>query len=372
MNRKLLSIILILFSIASCNNNNDSDFTITINLESDSDNKYLYLISEIGMKMDSAIIQNGECVFSNSLTEPQLSAITPSKNPSDGMFFILDYGQTNITGSIENFSHSKISFENSKNNDLFNHFNKKNQMVSNQQYSYYLKNIEAEKINDTLTIKRIQDSISVLSEHFREFVIDFANTNKNHEGLMIAISENMIASKYDPTVLLDIYQSYPDNLKSSFYGTKLLSHLNEIDSPTLQIGDQIIDFTFNDINGKPVSIIDYRNKYVLIELWASWCAPCRTENPNLLKAYEEYNSKGFEIIGISLDTDKDSWLKAIEKDNLNWTNLSDLKGWENRIIQHYKIKGVPKNILIDRTGKIIAFDLRGVDLQNKLKQIFEK
>jgi peroxiredoxin len=372
MNRTLLSIILVLLSLISCNNNSDSDYKITINLESDSDNKYLYLISEIGMKMDSALIQNGECVFSNSLTEPQLCAVTPSKNPSDGMVFILDYGQTNIQGSIENFSQSKISFENSKNNDLFNHFNKQNKMVSNQQYSYYLKKIDAEKIGDTLTLKRFQDSTSVLAKHFKDFVVDFAATNKNHVGLVIAISENLIISRYDTTVLFDIYNSYPDNLKSSFYGTKHLNHLNAINSPSLQVGDQIIDFTLNDINGKSVSIIDYRNKFVLIELWASWCAPCRAENPNLLKAYEEYNSKGFEIIGVSLDTDKDSWLKAIEKDNLNWTNLSDLKGWENELVQHYKINGVPRNILIDKTGKIIAIELRGADLQNKLKQIFEK
>jgi len=372
MNRTLLSIIFIIFSLISCDSNTVSDYTITINLESDADNKYLYLFSQIGMKMDSALIQNGECMFTNSLTEPQLCAVTPSRNPSDGVVFILDYGQTTITGSIENFSQSEINFQNSINNDLFSHFNKQNDLVSNQQYSYYLKRIEAEKINDTLSLTQIQDSISVLSKQFKDFVIDFANTNKDHEGLVIAISENLIASKYDTIVLFDIYNSYPDKLKSSFYGTKLLNHLNELNSPVIHVGDQVIDFTLNDMNGKPVSIIDYRSKFVLIDFWASWCAPCRAENPNLLKVYEEYNSKGFEIIGISLDTKKDAWLSAIEKDNLSWTNLSDLKGWKSEPAQHYEIKGIPRNMLIDKTGKIIAVDLRGADLQSKLEQIFKE
>lgn len=371
MKKSLLIFVLIIYLLTSCNTSSP-DYKITVNLQCDNDNQYLFLFKEIGMKMDSALIKNGECVFSASLYEPQLCGITPSKNPSDGVFFILDYGKTNITGDIKNFSRSKISFENSKNNDLFDHFNKKNQIVSNQQYSYYQKKIEAEKINDTLIINRIQDSISVLSKHFRDFIIDFANTNKNHEGLAIAISENLIASKYDTKVLFDIYNSYPDKLKSSFYGTKLLNHLNEQNSPVLQVGDQILDFTLNDINGKSVSILDYRNKFVLIDFWASWCGPCRAENPNLLKVYEKYKSKGFEIIGISLDTDKDNWLKAIEKDNLSWVNLSDFKGWDNELVQHYKIRGIPRNMLIDKMGKIIDVDLRGADLINKLDQIFEK
>lgn len=370
MTRTVLSIILVLLTLVSCNNNIDSDYTITINLESDSDNKYLYLFSQIGMKMDSALIQNGECVFSNSLTEPQRCAVTSSKNPSDGMIFILDYGQTNIQGSIENFSQSKISFENNKNNDLLNHFTKQNDMVSNQLEQLYLKRLDAEKIGDTLSLKQIQDSTEVILKHFKNFVIDFANTNKNYEGLAIAVATNLIPSKYTTTVLFDIYNLYPDNLKSSFYGTELLNHLNEMNSPSLQVGDQIIDFTLNDINGKAVSIIDYRDKFVLIEFWASWCKGCRAENPNLKIAYDKYRSKGFEIIGVSLDTDKQAWERAIEKDKLSWVNLSDLKGWKTSLATHYKIRGIPRNMLLDKNGKIIAIQLRGADLQNKLEEIF--
>jgi peroxiredoxin len=324
------------------------------------------------MEIDSAPVENEKCVLSGSLSEIQLCALSPSKIPSDGLFFILDYGETSVSGSIEHFSQSEISFENSKNNDLFRQFNGKNQRVSNQQYSYYLGKKEAQKTNDTLALERIQDSISALSAQFKEFIIDFANKNKNHEGLAIAIAENLVASKYDPVVLFTIYNSYPDRLKRSFYGKKLLDHLNKLNAPAMQPGDQLTDFTLNDTDGKPVSISDYRGKFVLIDFWASWCAPCREENPNLLKAYEKYSSRGFEIIGISLDADKGSWLKAIEKDKLSWVNLSDLKGWESEPAQQYNIKSIPANALIDTSGKIIAVNLRGAELQDKLEQIFEK
>jgi thiol-disulfide isomerase/thioredoxin len=138
------------------------------------------------------------------------------------------------------------------------------------------------------------------------------------------------------------------------------------------IGQIAIDITLNDVNGKAVSLKSLRGKYVLIDFWASWCKPCRAENPNNVEMYKKYNNKGFEIFGVSLDSYKDSWLKAIKDDNLTWTHVSDLGGWENAAAKMYGIKSIPATLFIDKDGKIIAKNLRGSALKVKLEQIFGK
>lgn len=131
------------------------------------------------------------------------------------------------------------------------------------------------------------------------------------------------------------------------------------------------DLTMNDVNGKPVSISSFKGKYVLIDFWASWCGPCRQENPNVVSAYNRFKDKNFTILGVSLDEDKAAWMKAIKKDNLNWTHMSDLKQWESAAVQAYGFEGIPFNVLVDPAGKIIASSLRGEELSNKLEEVLK-
>lgn len=138
------------------------------------------------------------------------------------------------------------------------------------------------------------------------------------------------------------------------------------------IGATAMNFTQNNTDGKPVKLSDYRGKYVLLDFWASWCGPCRAENPNVLDNYEKYHAKGLEILAVSLDDKKDAWLKAIKDDGLEWAHVSDLKGWKNQVAKEYNIRAVPSNFLIDKEGKIVAVDLRGEELTRKLEDIFGK
>lgn len=122
-------------------------------------------------------------------------------------------------------------------------------------------------------------------------------------------------------------------------------------------------------DGNMVSLSSFRGKYVLIDFWASWCGPCRQENPNVVKAYQAFKDKNFTILGVSLDEDKDKWLEAIKKDNLTWTHISDLKGWQSVAARDYNVNGIPANFLVDPNGVIIASNLRGPELTAKLEQI---
>ena len=136
------------------------------------------------------------------------------------------------------------------------------------------------------------------------------------------------------------------------------------------IGSQIADFSETDTAGNKVKISSFRGKYVLIDFWASWCRPCRMENPNVVAAFNKYNQKNFTVLGVSLDQAKAAWLNAINMDGLTWTHISDLKGWNNEVAAQFKITSIPQNILIDPKGVIIAKNLRGEDLNKKLADLF--
>lgn len=165
-----------------------------------------------------------------------------------------------------------------------------------------------------------------------------------------------------------MYHDLNERIRTSAQGLVLLERLQILSS--VQTGQSALPFVQQDPHGKEVSLDDYRGSYVLVEFWASWCGPCRAENPNLLKAFNQYKDKGFTILGVSLDNVKDAWVNAIEKDGMPWTQVSDLKGWNNEVAEKYGIKAVPANFLVGPDGKIIALNLRGESLQEKLKEIF--
>jgi peroxiredoxin len=140
------------------------------------------------------------------------------------------------------------------------------------------------------------------------------------------------------------------------------------------IGSEAPDFIQNDVNGNPVKLSSFRGKYVLLDFWASWCGPCRQENPNVARNYARFKNKNFTVVGVSLDRPdgKSAWLAAIKSDGLDWTQLSDLKFWSNQAAALYSVTSIPQNYLIDPQGKIIAKNLRGEDLDAKLEQLFGK
>ena len=178
--------------------------------------------------------------------------------------------------------------------------------------------------------------------------------SKNHPGFIV------YGNRY--------IQQYKDTDKHS----PLISQLQQkVDMAASFVeGANAPDFTQNNPDGEPLSLSDLKGKVVLIDFWASWCGPCRKENPHVVRVYNKYKEKGFDILGVSLDRKKDNWIKAIEKDGLIWNHVSDLKGWQNTVAQAYSVTSIPHTVLLDREGKIIGRNLRGNELEKQLADIF--
>jgi peroxiredoxin len=222
--------------------------------------------------------------------------------------------------------------------------------------------------------KELQKPYEVMVSQYSEIVAKKIKENTSSFASIMAIQQ------LRPEEYLDIYKAldkglttkYPDNKDiKSFHGMVQQTEMMVSRTEAIKIGNEAPELILPMPNDKDLALTSLRGKVVLVDFWASWCAPCRKELPNVKRAYAKYKNKGFEILGVSLDKDRDAWIEAISTEGLTWPQVSDLKFWQSEAVQVYAIQSIPYTVLIDKEGKIIATDLRGADLDKKLAEVLK-
>ncbi|MCT1530359.1 AhpC/TSA family protein [Sphingobacterium daejeonense] len=315
---------------------------------------------------DSVKVENGKFEFSGTIEGPT-NAFLVAKLPEGPVtkFLYVEPGNIEINGHFKDIENLKIkgspTYEDYEIVKTFNDdFGKKVKDLQNSVVGKTMKKEESDAVDAQI------DSLYQTKYAFsKKFIMDHPNSVVSIPELFTLFGSQNIS------VIQELYDGLSDAIKAT-PGGDLVAH-NLIQNTKIKIGSKAPEFTQNDVEGKPVNLSDFKGKYVLIDFWASWCAPCRAENPNLVNAYQQFKDKGFDILGVSLDSEKGAqmWKNAIKIDKLPWTQVSDLKGSENEAALLYGVLNIPSNFLLDKEGNVIAKDLKGAALLNKLNELLK-
>ena len=340
----------------------DKGFVIKGSIEGVADRSIVTLndLNNPGDTVARAEVKNGSFVLEGKIAEPNLYQLNFNSAQKKSIVFLSNDVIT-LKGNIQNVQKLDVSgssvqkdFQDFQNtfNPSFQKLNEMNQQMSARPDF---------QRNDSM----MRNYMSLLQK-IKADVDAFVNNKRSSPvAPFVLVVTNEL--EQDMGVVEKRFNLLDEKARQGFYGKIIKQQID--DSKIGAVGTEAIAFTQNDTAGNPVSLSSFRGKYVLIDFWASWCKPCRMENPNVVTAFNKFKGKNFTVLGVSLDRSREPWIQAIKDDELAWTHVSDLKFWNNEAAIKYKISSIPKNYLVDPSGKIIARDLRGPDLQDRLCEL---
>ncbi|HSI91425.1 MAG TPA: TlpA disulfide reductase family protein, partial [Adhaeribacter sp.] len=363
MKKTLIVLVSAVTLLGACNKKgttaetSDNGYRITGKFKNASEGSKVFL-DELGeqqfVSRDTAEIgKDGS--FEMTGTVPETGIYKLALDPQNAILFVLDNKKIEIEADANNISET-YTVKGSKDSELLKELN--GLMLGAQKQMEGLKQRYISASNQDLTdsVKAVEAAATRVQEQsnrkFKSFI------RKNPNSVMSVYSTLTLINPDEDYAFADsMLTVYKKTQPTSKYTKALTDRLSSLGSVT--VGRQAPEITLPTPDGKTMSLSSLRGKYVLIDFWASWCGPCRRENPNVVKMYNQYKDKGFEIFGVSFDQSKEKWVKAIADDKLTWPHVSDLKGWESAAAGLYNITAIPHTILIDPQGKIVAKNLRG-------------
>ena len=380
--KKILAVVALSSAMLACNNKEiKGKFSLQGNIKNLEDQQVyleqLFFTQQQPQVLDTGIIKNGKFEVGAIASEDGLYRIRFEKMNS-GFIFINDKPTINFTADIKDVSLQGPDFNTPANNTLkkllLNIEGQRSTLVSTSKKIDSLKSLPG---SDSILLAESK-TLSGLTDNFNKFIVKYIDTVQQPVVALFALG---YTQSIDPAVLNTIVPKMVNRFPGHQGIVGIVTQFNEMlvennkpapaktSPPT--IGSVAPDFTMNDTEGKPFTLSQLKGKYVLVDFWASWCGPCRGENPNVVAAYNKFKNKNFTILGVSLDDNKEKWLQAIKADKLKWQQVSDLKGWENVTVSLYGYDGIPYNVLLDPQGKIIATSLRESALQAKLMEVLK-
>jgi peroxiredoxin len=362
--KKVIYLIVSAFLIASCSS--EPHYTITGKIDGSDSVMFLLQKREDGkiVTIDSAISKKGSFKMKGGAVDfPQLIQFV-AKGRNMRTSFYLENSEIAITGTLDSLFNASIT--GSATNDEYVEFVESNKPLSERYSQTYTEYQAASQAGDLATVAELEKQAEAIQTDMTELQKNFVRNNPSSyvaPSILNSLSYELGAEEIE---------SFVSAMDTNVAKTPIIENLKSRVAvmKTVSIGQKAPDFIMSDVNGNPVELSSkFGTKLLLVDFWAAWCSPCRKENPNVVKVYKEFNKKGFDVYGVSLDQEKEAWVKAIADDNLTWTHVSDLQYWSNAAAKLYAVNSIPANFLLDESGTIIARNLRGEDLYAKVNEL---